>query len=139
MALKFGTSAWADALAVGINASSEYRNAGATWGAGSNGNVLLVIEPDGMMVSGLNLLIRLSKGACQGAAFVDDPHHPEAGYALRAPYSLWKDILERRTLAATAILTGRLRVDGDKMALLKHTAAHRAMVACCAEIDTEFS
>jgi putative sterol carrier protein len=139
MALKFGTSAWADALAVGINASSEYRNAGATWGAGSNGNVLLVIEPDGMLASGLNLLIRLSKGSCQGAAFVDDPHHPEAGYALRAPYSLWKDILERRTLAATAILTGRLRVDGDKMALLKHTAAHRAMVACCAEIDTEFS
>ena len=72
------------------------------------------------------------------AAFVDDPHHPDAGFALRAPYGLWRDILERRTLAATALLTGRLKVDGDKMILLKHTAAHRAMVHCCAEIETDF-
>jgi putative sterol carrier protein len=139
MALKFGTSAWAEALAEGINASSEYRNAAATWGTASSGNVLLVIEPDATMASGINLLIRLSKGSCQGAAFVDDAHHPEAGYALRAPYSLWREILERRTLAATAILTGRLKVEGDKLTLLKHTAAHRAMVACCAEIDTDFA
>jgi putative sterol carrier protein len=83
-------------------------------------------------------LIRLSGGACQGVAFVDDPRHPDAGFALRAPYLLWKDILERRTLAATAILTGRMKVDGEKMTLLKHTAAHRAMIGCCAEIDTDF-
>lgn len=138
MALKFGTEAWAEALAQEINASSEYRNAADGWGVGHNGNVLLVIEPDEKLATGLNLLIRLSRGQCQGAAFVDDPHHPESGFALRAPYSLWKDVLERRTMAATAILTGRMKVDGDKITLLKHTAAHRAMVACCAEIDTDF-
>lgn len=138
MALKFGTEAWARALQDGINGSSEYRNAGADWGLGRNGNILLVVEPDATLANGLNLLIRLSGGRCQGAAFVDDPHHGEAGFALRAPYAVWKEILERKTLAATAILTGRLKVDGDKIALLKHTAAHRAMVGCCAEIDTDF-
>jgi len=138
MALRFGSEEWAAALAEGINASSEYRNAGAQWGVGYNGNVLLAIEPDTALAEGLNLLIRLGGGECHGADFVDDPRHPDAGFALRAPYLLWKDILERKTLAATAILTGRMKVDGDKMTLLKHTAAHRAMVACCAEIDTEF-
>ena len=138
MALKFGTQEWADAVAAAINGSSEYRNAGKSWGAGFNGNILLAVEPDAQLAKGLNLLVRLSGGACQGAAFVDDPQHPEAGFALRAPYSLWRDILERRTLAATAILTGRLKVDGDKMTLLKHTSAHRAMVGCCAGIETDF-
>lgn len=139
MALRFGTDAWAKALHDGINASSEYRNAGAEWGVGANGNILLVVEPDAVLSKGLSLLIRLSAGRCQGAAFVDDASHPEAGFALRAPYTLWREILERKTLAATAILTGRMKVDGDKLALLKHTAAHRAMVGCCAAIDTDFT
>ena len=77
---------------------------------------------------------------CQscGAEFTGDAHHPDAGFALRAPYSLWKDVLERRAMAATAILTGRMKVDGDKMTLLRHTAAHRALVSCCSGIETDF-
>lgn len=138
MAIKFGTPEWAQLLVKEVNGSSEYRNAGAAWGDGYNGNVLLVIEPDAKLATGLNLLIRLSKGTCHGAEFTGDARHPEAGFALRAPYSLWKDVLERKTMAATAILTGRMKVEGDKMTLLKHTAAHRAMVSCCSAIDTDF-
>ena len=41
-------------------------------------------------------------------------------------------------MAATAILTGKMKVDGDKLTLLKFTAAHRAVVACAGSIDTEF-
>ena len=138
MATKFGTPEWAQLLVKEVNGSSEYRNAGAAWGNGHNGNIMLVIEPDAKLATGLNLLIRLSKGSCLGAEFTNDPRHPEAGFALRAPYSLWKDVLERKTMAATAILTGKMKVEGDKMTLLKHTAAHRAMVSCCSAIDTDF-
>jgi hypothetical protein len=31
-----------------------------------------------------------------------------------------------------------MAVEGDKLTLLKHTAAHRALVACAASLDTEF-
>jgi putative sterol carrier protein len=138
MAIKFGTPEWAQLLVQEVNGSSEYRQAAAGWGVGHNGNVMLVIEPDAKLPAGINLLIRLSGGHCHGAEFTGDPHHPEAGFALRAPFTLWKDILERRSMAATAILTGKMKVDGDKMTLLKHTAAHRAMVSCCSSIDTDF-
>lgn len=138
MALTFGSSAWADALAAEINASSEYRNAGTKWGDGFNGNVLLVFEADATLPSTRSLLVRLAKGACGGAAFVEGGSHADAGFALRAPFATWKDILEGRTLAATAILTGKMKIDGDKMTLLKHTGANRSLVACAAAIDTEF-
>jgi putative sterol carrier protein len=138
MSLKFGTEAWAAALAERINASSEYRNAAAKWGDGFNGNVLLAFEADSTMPSGQALLIELEKGSCGGAAFVPDAADRRAGFALRAPFTIWKEILLRKTMAATAILTGKMKVDGDKMTLLKHTAAHRALVACAAAIDTEF-
>ncbi len=138
MAVRFGTDAWAEALARELNASSEYRQAASKWGVGFNGNVLLCFESDAAYPSGSSLLIRLEGGTCKGAEFVNGTSHPEAGFSLRAPFRLWRDIFERKTLAATAILTGRMKVEGDKMTLLKHTAAHRALVACASAIDTEF-
>ena len=138
MSLTFGTDAWAEALASEIDASSEYRNAASKWGDGFNGNVLLVFEADASMPRGFALLVELSKGACMGASFVPGASSPKAGFGLRAPFSVWKEILERKTLAATAILTGKMKVEGDKLTLLKHAGAHRALVACAASIDTEF-
>ena len=138
MTLAFGTDVWAAALVAEINASSEYRNAAAKWGDGFNGNVLLVFDGDAALPKTHALLVELSKGACQGASFVTGVTHPNAGFGLRAPFSVWKDVLSRKTLAATAILTGAMKVEGDRMTLLKHTAAHRALMSCAAMLDTEF-
>ena len=138
MKLTFGTDAWAQAFEVEINASSEYRNAAAHWGDGFNGNVLLVFDADGSAPTAHALLVELAKGACLGASFVPGTSHPNAAFGLRAPFSVWKDVLARKTLAATAILTGKMKVEGDRMTLLKHTTAHRALVSCAAALDTEF-
>jgi len=138
MTILFGSPAWSEALRAEINRSSEYRNAAAKWGDGFNGNVLLVFDADASLPRRHALLVELAKGACQGASFTDDPQDPRAGFALRAPFSVWKDILDRKTLAATAMLTGKLKVDGDKMTLLKHTAAHRSLIGCAASLDTEY-
>jgi putative sterol carrier protein len=138
MAILFGSVAWAEALSAEINCSSEYRNAAARWGDGFNGNVLLVFDADTAMPRRAVLFVELARGACGGASFVDDPSDARAGFALRGPFSVWKDILDRKTLAATAILTGRLKIEGDRMTLLKHTAAHRALIACAAAIETDY-
>jgi putative sterol carrier protein len=138
MKLAFGTAAWAEGLVAEINASSEYRNAAAKWGDGFNGNVLLVFDADASQKVPHALLVKLAKGACQAASFVPGVAHPEAGFGLRAPFSVWKDVLSRKTLAATAILTGKMKVEGDRMTLLKHTAAHRALISCAAALETEF-
>ena len=139
MSLAFGTEDWARALALEINGSSEYRNAAAKWGDGFNGNVLLVFDADAAMAQSRALLVKLEKGACRGASFVPGSPHPDAGFGLRAPFSVWRDVLSGKTLAATAILTGRMKVDGDRMTLLKHTAAHRALIVCAAALDTDFT
>jgi len=138
MAVLFGTPEWAKALAEEINRSSEYKNAAAKWGADFNGNIVLAFEADDVLPAPLNLFVRLKEGRCDGAEFVPAGAHPDAGFVLRAPFGLWKNILERKTLAATAILTGKLKVEGNRMLLLKHTAANRALVYCTASLDTIF-
>jgi len=138
MAMRFGTPEWCAALEAEINGSSEYRNAAARWGDGFNGNILLAFEADAALPKPLHLLLRLGRGRCEGAEFVPGPSHPSAGFSLRGPFRLWRDILERKTLAATAILTGKLRVEGEKLTLLKHAGANRALIHCTASVDTEF-
>ena len=134
----FGTPEWAERLRDEINSSSEYRNAAAGWGVGFNGNLLLAFEADAALLRPSLLLVRLSGGACSGVEFVREPVHPEAGFALRAPFGVWRDVLERRTLAATAILTGKMRVEGETSMLFKFLGAHRALLHCTASLDTVF-
>ena len=139
MGLTFGTEAWAGALQREINDSSEYRNAAAGWGVGFNGNMLFAFEADENLPTARTLLIRLAGGNCEGAEFLSGDGHDDAGFVLRAPFTLWREILQRRTMAATAILTGKLRVEGEKMALLKHSAANRALIHCTASVDTDWA
>ena len=138
MAVRFGTAEWAIALRDEINRSSEYRNAAAKWGVGFNGNLLFAFEADSALARPLYLFLRLGDGRCASAEFVSGASHSDAGFALRAPFSLWREILERKTLAATAILTGKLRVEGEKLTLLKHAGASRALIHCTASVPTEF-
>ena len=138
MALRFGTPEWCAALRDEINRSSEYRNAAAKWGSGFNGNLLFAFEADGALHRPLYLYLALAAGRCDAAEFVPGPAYPDAGFALRAPYTLWREILERKTLAATAILTGKMKVEGEKLTLLKHAGASRALIHCTASVPTEF-
>ena len=135
MAHTFGTPEWAAALRDTINASSEYRNAAAAWGVGFDGSLLFQFEPDAGLDRTLRLRLELSGGSCQSAEFVGESGKP-AAFALIGSFGVWRAILERKMLAATAILTGKLRVEGEKMVLLKHTAAHRALVHCVASVET---
>lgn len=136
--IPFGTPAWCAALREEVNASSEYRNAAAKWGVGFNGNLLLDFEADAGLPEPLHLLLALAGGRCDRAEFVPGSTHPDTGFSLRGPFSLWREILERRTLAATAILTGKMKVEGDKLTLLKHAGANRALIHCVASVPTEF-
>jgi putative sterol carrier protein len=138
MAYRFGSDEWARALAEEINDSSEYRNAAAKWGVDFNGNMLFVFEADDEAPSTRSLMLNLAGGNCDNAQFVEADSHPDAGFVLRGPFRLWREILQRKTMAATAILTGNLKVEGERMQLLKHTAANRALIHCTASVDTDF-
>ncbi|HEX5043843.1 MAG TPA: hypothetical protein VFV75_13110 [Candidatus Polarisedimenticolaceae bacterium] len=138
MAIPFGTEAWAQALCAHINGSSEYRNAASKWGKDFNGTLLLSFGADGKLAEPKHLLLRVAEGRCGGAEFVEGIDHPEAGFALEAPFTLWKEILEGRQLAVTAMLAGHMKVRGDRFKLLQHVAAQRALLHCVTSLDTAF-
>jgi len=138
MASRFGSTEWCAALRDAANASSEYRNAASKWGVDFNGNLLFVFEAGGGYSAPLHVLLRLKGGRCDDVRVVPGPGHPDAGFTLRAPLPVWRDILEGRALAAAAILMGKMKVEGDTIALLRHAGANRALIHCTASVATEF-
>jgi len=136
MAATFGSTDWADALKQKINSSEEYREAADQWGVDFNGDILFVFESDDEAAKQQALMLQLKGGACQGAEFVQPDKTPDAGFVLSGPMHLWREILERKTMAATAILTGKLKVEGERMKLLKHADANRALIHCTASVET---
>lgn len=137
--IPFATPAWAAALRDALNRSSEYRNAAAKWGVGFNGKLLLAFEADAALAAPIHLFLALEAGRCEVAEFVPaGSRHADAGFTLRAPYTLWREILDRKTLAAAAILTGRMRVDGERLTLLRHAGASRALIHVVASVPTAY-
>ncbi len=43
------------------------------------------------------------------------------------------------TEPAAAILTGKMQVEGDKMTMLAHTPAHRALFCCVCSVETDWT
>jgi putative sterol carrier protein len=134
----FGSPEWCAALRDAVNASSEYRNAASKWGMGFNGNLLFGFEVGGGLSTPFHLFLRLKGGRCDEVVAVPGPGHPSAGFTLRAPFPVWREILEGRMLAAAAILTGKMKVEGDTIALLRHAGANRALIHCTASVATAF-
>ena len=113
-----------------INDSDAFREAASGWGDGFNGNVLMVFEPDDQRADPLNVLLRLSPGICNGAELVEGSGHPDAGFVFTAARTVWRTMLDGSLAPASAVLYGRLRVQGDRGLLFRHASLAGALVDC---------
>jgi hypothetical protein len=67
----------------------------------------------------------------------DDLLELEPAYVVRAPYRIWRGLLEGAD-PVQAALSGRVRVDGDLEALVRRSGYRHVVDAALAEVRTEF-
>ena len=135
----FLSTPWAEALCAALSASDAYREAAATW----EGDLCFVARagdgPDGSRLDAdRTAYFDLHHGACRGAGAVSSAADVGPAFAIEAAYADWHKILGGRLDPITAVMLGKLRVTGDKSAVLRHAKAAKAMVACAAALDTEW-
>ena len=129
-----------ESLMRALNGSQAFREASADWGNGFNGNVLLVFEaePGEGDPARTGVLLRLEAGGCRGAERVDAAEHAEAGFVFRARRSVWSEMLDGSTDPLGAAMSGRLKVEGNYLLLLRHAKIAPSVVACVAEAGITF-
>ena len=125
----FLSPAWTDTLCLAINASDDYRTAGADW---TFGPVEMAIV-DGTTTR--YLVLDVHAGACRGIVVRDEPSADPA-MRLTAERSVWRELLEQRGNPAVEIAKKRIRFDGDWLQLIRHQDAARLLINLAADVDT---
>jgi hypothetical protein len=135
--VRFGSREWIEALVAAANAQPDLAEAlrglprdaalvveadGPSWPRA----VAAWAEHDGRRVSGWRLL-----------ADEDDLLELEPAYVIRAPYGIFRTLLQGAD-PVQAALSGKVRVEGDLEALVRRTRYRHVVDAALAAVPTDF-
>ncbi len=133
---RFLTQEWFTDLVVEINRSDEYRVSAAEW----EGDIAFHVEaePDRGIPDDVWGLLDLWHGACRDGGVIDPARGAQAQYAIRAPYSRWKDVVLGDLDPVRGMMQGKLRVRGDLPTIVRYVQAASDLVEICGLVQTEF-
>lgn len=119
-----------------INGSEEYRVAGQTW----EGDIAFVFEaePDRGVPDDLVAWLDLRHGVCHGARMIGVEEGDGAAYAIRAPYSRWREVVLGDLDPVKGMMQGKLKVRGDLPNIVRHVRAANELVHLTTLVPTEF-
>jgi len=132
----FPSDEWISLFRDLINGSKEYAEAGKTW----EGDIAFVFEaePDHGVPQDLVAWLDLRHGVCHGARMVEAQEGDRAEYAIRAPYSRWREVVLGDLDPVKGMMQGKLKVRGDLPNIVRHVRAANELVHLTTLVPTEF-
>jgi len=135
MAFTFPSDAWIEELSRRLNESESYERSAKDW----EGDFLFVVEPDGAFDETAYLFLGLRHGNSTGAARVASEDERETAFVIRAPYGIWRRVIEGELDPIRGMMTRQLKLSGNLMKVMRYPKAAQEIVACCAEVPTDWS
>jgi len=135
MALTFPSDAWIKELSQRLNQSASYRRSAKDW----EGDFLFVVEPDEAYADTAYLFLGLHHGESTGAAQVESEDARETAFVIRAPFTVWRRVIEGDIDPIRGLMTRRLKLSGNLMKIMRYPKAAQEIVSCCAEVPTDWS
>jgi putative sterol carrier protein len=134
MAFRFPSDEWIKELSAQLNASESYERSAKDW----EGDFIFIVEPDDAYDGSAYLFLGLFHGKSPGAALIDTLEEREAEFIISAPFSNWKLVIEGKLDPIQAMMTRRLRLQGNMMKIMRYPKAAKEIVACCALVPTDW-
>jgi putative sterol carrier protein len=133
MAIPFPSDAWVKAFEEKLNNSATYAEVAKNW----EGDFCFQIEyPDR---SPALLYMDLWHGKCRSAYEVTDPASaPKSAFRLIAPLANFAKILKGELDPMQAMLTGKLKVQGNMVMMMKNIPTVLEFVRTAQQVETEF-
>ncbi|MER3601730.1 MAG: sterol carrier protein [Nitrososphaerota archaeon] len=131
---KFPSQEWADLYMKAINSNPAYEQAARDW----EGDFLFVITPDERFKGEAVLYLDLYHGKCRQARLLASRAERGAAFTLEGPFSSWLDLLQGRLDPIQAVISGRLRLQGDMMKVMRYIQAATELVRTAQRVPTEY-
>lgn len=134
MAAKFPSDEWIKLLMDKLNASASYERSAKDW----EGDFIFIIEPDGDL-SAHRLFLGLYHGKCTGAEMLDGQNQRQAEFIIKAPLNTWRQVIEGKLDPIQGLMAKKLALQGNMMKVMRYPKAAKEIIACCAQVPTDFS
>ena len=130
---EFPSDAWIKKLREMLNSSESYSRSAKDW----EGDFVFIVEPDDAYKETAYLLLKLYHGSSAGAEMLEG-ELPETEFTINAPFSTWRKVIEGKLDPIQGMMTGKLKLQGDLMKIMRYPKAAQEIVACCADVPTEW-
>jgi len=134
MTLPFASEEWLKELMVKINESEAYRSAAKTW----EGDFYFVVEPAGASAEPVIMYVDLWHGECRDAFIVEDDAAMNPEFRINASVDAWEMVVTKRLDPIQALMTRKLKLQGNMMKIMRAVKAAQELVECCTQVETEF-
>jgi putative sterol carrier protein len=135
MAFAFPSDAWIKALSKRLNASDSYARSARDW----EGDFIFVVEPDETYDETAYLFLGLYHGKSTDATRIKREDERDAEFLIRAPFKVWRRVIEGEMDPIRGLMTRRLKLSGNMMKIMRYPKAAQEIVSCCAEVPTDWS
>jgi putative sterol carrier protein len=132
----FGSPEWLEAYRDAINSSAEFAEAAKGW----ERDIAIIVEAEPLKNVPFDMaaLFDIDHGRCREVRIVTPDEAGRATFAITAPYSLWKQVVQGKLDPIRGMLQGKLKVKGDLPALAREVDAAKALVRTAASVTTAF-
>ena len=127
---------FASALKDEINKSAVYKQAGKGW----KWTVGLVVEaePDKNFPEAKGVFMDLFEGEARAIEVVSDSEAGKADFVITAPYSRWKQVMQKELDPTKGMMQGKLKLKGDLPTIVRYVKAANELVNLAGSVPTEF-
>jgi putative sterol carrier protein len=134
MDTEFPGEAWVDALKKKLNSDNKYEQIARNW----EGDLLFLIEPDELLSEPLVIYLDLWHGKCREAAVLKDQGSLQPAFGLKGPYRNFVAVLTGEWQTMQALLTRKLKLEGNMAYMVRNVPTVLEFVRCCKEITTTY-
>ncbi len=134
MAVTFPSMEWLNVLQDKLNSDSRYNQIARNW----EGDLIFDIQPAGNLLKPITMYLDLWHGKCRSVDYVPDPDkHPKPTFILRSPYNNFTSILLGKLDPMTAMMTSKLKVEGNLGYMMRNVPTILDFVRCCREVTSD--
>jgi len=133
--LKFPSEEWLKKYVEIVNASREYEQAARDW----EGDILFIITPDERFDREEVYWLDLYHGKVREWRRLSNRAEREAQFVYEGPYGNWVKLIKGEIEPIKGILTGKFKLRGNMMKILRYTRAAQELVNCATKVPSEFA
>jgi putative sterol carrier protein len=133
MSAIFPSMDWLNALDAKLNSDERYAGIAKNW----EGDMIIVITPEGNLKEQQVYYLDLWHGKCRGVAQLKDAAEKKTTFVLTATYENLKKIVTGKLDPMQAMMTRKLSVQGNLAVMMRSVPTVLDFVRCCRDITNE--